>query len=238
MQLLPRLRRTLPAGVTIDQIAAALEAVTTARVSDRATVMVKGTETQAHGDGLIDFSRNIESHHLAVDGRQIEHFEVGGDTYHRLSADRQQATGKVWLWERGCPYGQYWIQLLAAVRHIASCTSSGADVLAGEPVHRYSFSVKPRRKSFLIKLLGREKDPSLAKFRAHLLAHGSDRLTLDVWLGEDQAVRKVSEHRTALKLALLDGRTNVVEETREYWDFGVRVDLAAPPAELVLGHPD
>jgi hypothetical protein len=80
--------------------------------------------------------------------------------------------------------------------------------------------------------------PSLAKFRAHLLAHGSDRLTLDVWLAEDQAVRKVREHKTALKLALLDGRTNIVGGTREYWDFGVRVDLAAPPAEQVLGNPD
>lgn len=155
MQLLPRIRRrALPTGVTIDQIAAGLEAVTTARVSDHVTVMVKGRETPAHGDGLIDFSRNIESHRLAVNGRQVEHFEAGGDTYHRLSARQQQATGKLWLWERGCPHGQYWIQLLAAVRHIASCTSSGADVLAGEPVHRYSFFIRPRRRSFLVRLLG------------------------------------------------------------------------------------
>lgn len=39
-------------------------------------------------------------------------------------------------------------------------------------------------------------------------------------------------------LALLEGRTGAVETIYEFSDFGIDVDLAAPPAELILGSPD
>jgi hypothetical protein len=225
-------RRALPTGITIDQIADALEAATTARVSYQAVVRVKGRDIPVHGDGLVDLSRHIESCRLVVNGREVELLDVGCDTFRMLPANRQQATGKVWLWAKHCPYGLYWEQVYSAVRRIASCTGSGAESLSGEPVRRYSFLIKPVRKS-----ASEEKDQPVAELYTHLRAHGSDRLTLDIWLAGDQTVCKVREHVTGLELALLDGQTNVVAATREYWDYGVSVDLVAPPDDQVLGNP-
>jgi hypothetical protein len=166
----------------------------------RSDLRVKGRDIPVRGDGLIDFGRDIESGQLSVNGRQVEHLQAGRDSFHRLSENRQRLTGKLWLREPGCPYGEHWIQVFAAVRHIAP--------------------------------------PSVAKLHAHLRVHGRDRLTLDVWLADDMTVRRMRQHGTGLELALLDGRTRVVTETTDYWDFGVTADLAAPPADQVLGDPD
>jgi hypothetical protein len=218
-----RTRRTLPNGIAIEQIATALEAITTARASYRLTVRLKGRDIPAVGEGLIDFGRNIESYRLSVNGKQLEHIDAGADRFHLLPPNRQQDTGKRWAWEKGCPYGSYWAQVFAAVRDIARCTGSGAEVMAaGETVHRYSFLIKPRRKTIL---------------HTHLQGHGLDRVNLDIWLAADQTIRKIRDQKTALEIALFDGRTNTVSSTAEYSDFGAAVDLAAPPADEVLGSP-
>ena len=230
-------RRKLPAGIAIEQIAAALQALDTARFSVSGIARIKGQDHPVRGEGTTDFRRRIESRQLMVDGTQLEHLDVGNDTFHKLPAHRQQATGKVWVWERRCPHGDYWAELIEAVRHIASCTGSVDEVLAAEPVRRYSFLIRPRRASFLTRLLGRE-DPFVRRFRAHLLAHGSDLIELDVWLARDSTVRRMRMHGTASELALLEGRTSTVTMTQDLSDFGADVGLAAPPAELVLGHPD
>jgi hypothetical protein len=222
----------LPAGITAGQVEAALGALTTARVSYRLTVRVRGQDVPATGGGLIDFGSDREHSRISVGGTQVEHLDVGADRFRLLSPGRQQATGKAWLWVQGCPRGNCVAQALAAVPHIASCTGSGAETLAGEPVHRYSFSLKPRRGSFPAGVPDMEKD-----LHAHLHAHGLDRLSLDIWLQGDQAVRKIRVHEKGLDLALLDGRTSIVTGTREYSDFGVTVDLAAPAADEVLGSP-
>jgi hypothetical protein len=224
----------LPNGITIEQIAAALEALTTARVSIRGTARVKGRDTPVRGDGLIDFSRHIGFTSFAMNGKQAEYLSVGHDRFLQLSPRRQRETGKLWLWS-GAEEG-HWHQMIAAMPHIASCTGSAAETLSGKPVHRWSFLVKPRRTSLLTRL-GRREDPSAAELYATLRSHGRDRVFLDVWLGDDHALRKVREHTTALEPALLDGATSVVAMTVEYTDFGVSVDFAAPPADQVLGHP-
>lgn len=77
----------------------------------------------------------------------------------------------------------------------------------------------------------------MAELYATLREQGRDRVLLDVWLASDHTLRKVRLHSTALELALLDGRTNVVALTAEYWDFGVSVDISAPSADQVLGYP-
>ncbi len=217
-----RTRRRLPNGIAIEQIATALEAITTARASYRLTLRLKGRNIPVVGEGLIDFGRNIESYRLSVNGKQLEHIDAGADRFHLLPPNRQQDTGKRWAWEKGCPYGSYWAQVFAAVPDIARCTGSGADVLAGEMVHRYSFLIKPRRGAIL---------------RTHLQSHGLDRVNLDIWLAADQTIRKIREQKNGLELALLDGQTNIVAHTAEYSDFGAAIDLAAPPADEVLGSP-
>jgi hypothetical protein len=227
-------RPALPDGITIEQIAAALEALTTARVSIRGTVRVKGTDVPVRGDGVVDFSRHIGFTSLAVNGRQEESLFFGRDRFRRLPPGRQRQTGKLWLWSEGDD--GYWHQMLAAMPQVASCTGSGAETLSGEPVHRCSFLLKPQRASLLTRL-GKTEDPSVAELYATLAASGRDRVFLDVWLADDHALRKVREHSTALELALLDGVTRVVEITAEYSDFGVSVDLVAPSADQVLGYP-
>lgn len=234
-------RRALPNGITIEQIAAALEAITTARVSVRGTVRVKGRDVPADGDGLVDFSRRIFSADLTVgNNTQIELLTVGRDHFQRLPASRQRATGMLWLWS---PAGDdeslddTWDQMIAAMPHIAWCTDISAEMLSGEPVHRCSFLLKPRRGALLTRL-SKAKHPSAAGLYAALRANGRDRIFLDVWLADDHALRKVRQHSTALELALLTGGTQTTAATFEFGDFGVNVDLAPPPAGQVLGYPE
>jgi hypothetical protein len=52
-------RRALPHGISIEQIAAALAALPTARISVHGTIRVKGRDTPVYGDGLVDFRRDI-----------------------------------------------------------------------------------------------------------------------------------------------------------------------------------
>jgi hypothetical protein len=227
-------RRALPHGISIEQIAAALAALPTARISVHGTIRVKGRDTPVYGDGLVDFGRDIGFTSLTTHGTQIEQLTVGRDKFQRLPASQQQATGKLWLW-RPEPH-DFWRQMVAAMPHIASCTSSGAEILSGQPVHRCSFLLKPKGTSSLSRPR-EKKDPSVAELEATLSALGRDRVFLDVWLADGLALRKVREHSTALKRALLDGSTSVVATTAEYLDFGVSVDLAAPSADQVLGYP-
>lgn len=70
-------RRTLPDGITIEQIVAALEAITTARVSLSVTGRKKGRDIPMHGDGLVDSNLMFTS--ITADGRQTEHLNVGRD---------------------------------------------------------------------------------------------------------------------------------------------------------------
>lgn len=162
-------RRTLPDGITIDQIAAALAAITTARISLSATVRKKGRDFPAHGDGLVDASRGAMSTSIAADGRQTEQLTVGRDSFQRLPASQQQATGKLWLWNP-VPHHDFWPQVIAAMPHIASCTGSSAEILSGEPVRRCSFLLKPQRT--LLAKLGKRSDPSVAELYAALRDQG------------------------------------------------------------------
>lgn len=225
----------LPEGITIEQIAASIEAITTARISLRGMVRMKGRDIPADGDGLVDFSRSIVFTSLAVNGRKIEKLLVGHDQFERLPESRQQSTGKVWLWKPG-PHDGYWHRMITAMPHIASCTGSSQESLAGEPVHRLSFLLKPRRPSLLTRLI-KQQDPSVDELYARLRAHGRDRVFVDVWLASDHTLRKVREHSTAQEVALLAGDTASAASTADFWDFGVSVDLAAPPTDQVLGYP-
>ena len=69
---------------------------------------------------------------------------------------------------------------------IASCTGSAAEILSGEPVHRCSFLLKPRRTSLLTRM-GKRNDHALRKVREHSTA-----LELD---GETSAVAVTAEYR-------------------------------------------
>jgi hypothetical protein len=122
------------------------------------------------------------------------------------------------------------------LKRIASCTGSSAEILSGEPVHRCSFLLKPKGTS-LLTMLGKRSAPPVAELYATLREQGRNRVMLDVWLASDHTLRKVRLYSAALELALLDGTTSVVEAAAEYWDFGVRVDISAPPADQVLGYP-
>jgi hypothetical protein len=111
-------RRALPDGITIEQIATALEAITTARVSLCGTTRVKGTDTPVRGDGLVDFSRHLVFISLAVNGRQVEVLTVGRDRFRRLSPGRQRETGKLWLRHTAIPLP--WHNAVCLVMRMAS----------------------------------------------------------------------------------------------------------------------
>jgi hypothetical protein len=222
----------LPGGVTIGQVAAATGAVTTARISVSAIRRRKGREFPVYGDGLVDAGRAMRFLRLVTDGQPVDVLTVGRERFQRLSAGRQQATGKEWL-RSPVENPDIGDLVLAAMPYAASCTGASEEILAGEQVHRCSFVVKPRGPSLLARL-GMSSPPPVAELYAALRREGYDRVFLDVWLASDRTLRQVRLHMAALELALLDGRTSVVQVTADYWDFGVQVDLAAPPADQVL----
>jgi hypothetical protein len=79
----------MQSGVTIEQISAALGELTTARASHE--LLIGDREVPVRGDGLTDFSRNINSVILVVKDRRLEHLNVGPDTFHKLNPGRAAA---------------------------------------------------------------------------------------------------------------------------------------------------
>lgn len=221
--LRPDLGHPLPSGATIEQIAAALGEVTTARVSYHGLLGGFGRDIPVHGGGVADLSRNISSANLVIKNRPIEQLDVGGDTFRKLTTDEQQKTGKLWRWVCHCPYGDddLWAQIVAAMPQCAWLAGDGAEAMNDEPVHRYSFLISPGRYKTV---------PAMALLYAHLRSHRLDGLTLHVWLVGDATVRKI-------RLNYSPQRGRVRSQMTEYVDFGIPVDLAAPRSDQVTGKP-
>jgi hypothetical protein len=127
--LRPDLGHPLPSGATIEQIAAALGEVTTARVSYHGLLGGFGRDIPVHGGGVADLSRNISSANLVIKNRPIEQLDVGGDTFRKLTTDEQQKTGRLWRWVCHCPYGDddLWAQIVAAMPQCAWLAGDGAE---------------------------------------------------------------------------------------------------------------
>jgi hypothetical protein len=99
------------------------------------------------------------------------------------------------------------------------------------------FGARARRYSLVIGPQRLESDPALADLHAYLLAHGRDQLTIDAWLASDHSLLWFRERSVASERALRDGLTEVADATREFWDYGVSVNLTAPAPEQVLRVP-
>jgi hypothetical protein len=215
----------LPSGVTIEQIATELGALTTARLAIEARVSTFwGREIPLRGEGLTDLTRNITTLKLVFKGKEYEHLDVGGDTFRRLSPEKQRRTSKLWRWACHCPYGDenLWVQILGALSHSAKFIADATAILNDEPVHLLSFLISPRRS---------KKDPAMTLLAKHLRAHRHDGRNLHVWLGEDLTARKVRLQFMPIVVS------RIKSERHEYFDFGIPAELAAPARDQVTGKP-
>ncbi|XVQ08717.1 hypothetical protein ACQP1W_40135 [Spirillospora sp. CA-255316] len=113
----------------------------------------------------------------------------------------------------------------AGVHRLSRPLHAGVEEVAGEPVHRYSLGLEPPRSDV--------DDPLLAALGDHLRRHGIRRLTFDVWLGTDGALRQTREH-AVYYYSTYAYRTGVDELYQDHWDFGAGLpDLSVPPSEAV-----
>jgi len=216
----------LASGVTIEQVADALEGVGTARSAYHGVLAGLGRDIVVRGEGVTDFSANTASMNLVVKKRQVEALEIGGDTFYKVSPEEQK-TGKLWRWVHHCPYGadDLWAQTVAAIRQRPWLAGDGAELIDDVPVYRYSLLVSPR---------GDKRVPAMALLYAHLLSHGFDRLTVHAWLAEDMTTRKIRLHY----LPRFDQRqAHDRFLTVDYADFGIGVDLVVPRPDQITGKP-
>lgn len=89
------------------------------------------------------------------------------------------------------------------------------------------------------------KDPSLvppaeraaarASMRQLIKLTGSRTAPVDVWVGEDDLVRRF---RQKMKLAIPGAGTSAIEQRFELYDFGTRVDIDVPDADEVADMTD
>ena len=93
----------------------------------------------------------------------------------------------------------------------------------------YRFTVDVERAA------GAVDEEQAAFLRAELLDRGVTRLPAEVWLDDEGRLRRLL-YRLELAQPVLGGSatdTGTVETTVEYFDFGVPVDVQAPPADEV-----
>jgi hypothetical protein len=189
---------------------ASAEKLTTARTS---YIWMMGTDSHdvaIPGQGVVDFVNRLETYEMGLADGRIRLLRIGPDLYRELSDEERQETGRRWEWIGAEPI---W-KLGRAMWGIAQPKVLAMEELNGEKLRRYTLLVRPRR---------RDKDPALAELRHALHRNGADRITFDVWLTQDDHVRRLRTHITRFRTMRGDGR--VTSSTVEYSDFDIPVDF-------------
>jgi hypothetical protein len=225
---LARLLRSRPTSgdVPIQDIAALIEAATTARTSTTAVYRTDfGREFKQHESGVEDFVRHLSSTRRTQDG--AEHLRVGPDILHRLSEEERDKTGKAWRWEgEACPYWEGERAETAAALRLQVAEPRAAKTVDGERLHRYAFRVETLRD---------HEDAAISRMYDHLRHHQTTRVLFEVWLTDDGDLRRTCERAKAhqqVQAYTLQGWTT------DYWDFGVTTEIAVPSPDQILRAAD
>jgi hypothetical protein len=233
------------AGNDVLTAAVTRTAAQTARIAITTTTQMQGMSVSFTGTGLFDFahSRGMISTQSPIG---ITELLVPPKTYIKFSANDGPPLpkGKTWLAVSDgvsggsadnmlSPFGGSAdpADLLASLTAISGSEKKiGADTIRGVPVTEYQVNVDPA------KAAGRLPRSEREGFRQFAKLLGSGAIPVDVWVDAGNLVRRVqlALSPSAGGLAGMggSGKVRVVEST-DFYDFGVPVRVAAPPAPEV-----
>lgn len=223
----------------------------TTRVATTMTMQMQGMSFSYTAVGVFDFARSRGSLSMQQPIGLTELF-VPPKVYVKLSAAEGSSLpkGKTWFAVSDAmlggagpaatalgPFGAFGgsadpADLLTSLTGIAgSVKKTGTSVIRGAAVTRYRVNIDPA------KAAARLSAPQRASFRQFAAALGSGAIPVDVWVDGQNLVRRI---RVALHVPAgsgLPAGARLTEST-DFYDFGVPVRVAAPPASQVASMSD
>lgn len=115
-------------------------------------------------------------------------------------------------------------QLLDSLKQVGDSTKVGKEKLDGVETTHYRVEVDPK------KLIEKQPEAQRQAAEKALEQSGIDRVPVDVWVGDDDLLRRISLH--------LDGSAGMpfaLEARLDLSDYGSDVHVALPPADQVIG---
>jgi hypothetical protein len=211
---------------------------------------VAGMAIKASGQGRYEAANPAMSMNMDLLGQQMEMRLIGKTMYMKLPENLRATTGSTKPWTKvalddstpeGKALSENYSQLaeqndpskmLEQIQQAGTMKKSEATTLNGEPANHYTFELD------LAKLAGQLPAGLPAEAEAEL--KGKDvRFPMDLWVNSDQLPMQIVMDMTALGSALggaQGGQMGEMKMTMKYTDWGVPVDVAAPPADQV-GEP-
>jgi hypothetical protein len=217
--------RSMPSfpDAATERMAAAVEAITTARAATTYVLLQGGKEVEFGSHGLVDY----------VDGLRATSFQDGAEyvlsdagALRRLTDEEQRETGKTWRFEgHGCPYwlGERTETATSLRLQVAEPVESAVESIDGLQLNRYTFRVRTSR--------GHE-NAVIARMYEHLHYHQIAKVTYDIWLTGDGELHATREE--AIKARWAQNPGSCVKTTTTNWDFGVVTEIAPPEETEIL----
>ncbi|MFB9879548.1 hypothetical protein ACFFMN_16500 [Planobispora siamensis] len=181
-----------------------------------------------NGLGVADLENGMGMAVLETEDGPLDTFQIGSEVYQSLSREEQQETGKKWkLVDSAYPHWRHGLRkAITAVQQVAQVRAFATERLGGENLRRYTLAVR---------LSGNQKDLTLADFHRYLRYCGIRQVIYDIWLTDDNRIRRIRSHSITYRSWREPGRT--VSSTSEYWDFGIPAALTPPSPDDIMTSP-
>lgn len=201
----------------------------TARVALTSESTVGGTPLQIEGEGLVDLGGQQSQLTLTLPFGEVEQRTVDGTAYVSVpqeegvffSIDAAQLRGSA-LGGSSDP-----VSPLTALSAAADVQEAGQEEVRGESTTRYDGVVD------VAEALEQAPQDSRAGLQATLGATGLEEVPFSAWLDEDGRLRRFQQELTLPASEQTGGQEVTSTTTLELYDYGVEVDVQAPPAESV-----
>jgi len=211
---------------------------------------VAGMSVKASGQGRYDGANTAMSMSMDLLGQQMEMRMIGQTIYMKMPEQMRASTGSTKPWTKvslddstpaGKALSENYSQLaeqndpskmLEQIQKAGTIKKSEATTLNGEPANHYTVDID------LAKIA--DQMPAGLPDEAKTQLAGKDvHFPMDLWVNADQLPMQIVMDMTALGTALggaQGGQLGEMKMTMKYTDWGVPVDIAAPPADQV-GEP-
>lgn len=217
------------AGSVVTAALAATREGGTARVALDSDSTVGTTPFTITGEGLVDLTGKQSQLTLTLPFGKVEQRTVDGTAYVSVpqqpgvfySVDAAALRGSA-LGGSSDPTSP-----LEALEGVGDVTEAGEEEVRGEPTTRYDGVVDVEQ------ALAKAPEANRGLLESTLGASGLDEVPFSVWLDEDGRLRRFSQDLTLPAGEATGGQEVKTSTTLELFDYGVDVDVQAPPAAQV-----
>jgi hypothetical protein len=206
-----------------------------------------GMSVKASGQGRFDGANTAMSMNMDLLGQQMEMRLIGGDMYMQMPASMRQTLGSTKPWTKvslsdssaagkalSDSYNQLAEQndpskMLEQIQKAGTITKSEATTLDGQPANHYTIDVDFAK-------LADQMPAGLPAEAKSQLAGKNVHFPMDLWVNSDQLPMQIVMDMGALGKAMggaAAGQMGDMKMTMKYTDWGVPVNIEAPPADQV-----